>query len=844
MMNTKSTVLATAIVIAVLPACIGQTVFWDDGGGNYSWHTAANWSNDQVPGPTNDVVIAVAADVTVTFSSGITYVRSVQCTKGFTLSGGLLILTEGSSQFDGPVTLGPNTSSGGGLYARGTGTVVTVNGPATYNGGALVPEQGGTLRLPGLRTLDLRTRNASFSVQDAGSVLDLSAVTNVLLAGNYYLDLGSRTGGRINLSQAAIPNGRVTASANGPESLIDLSSVQGVWSNSLSSSKSSLVVVDGGEIRMPGLAGLSHVDVSVYDPASRFTTAGLRSFVDGQFTVHQRTNDLAVVTNLANCTLVAESSSVVRLTNFPTLRVTNGSLTITVRGAGSLVDLSSVTNIVQTASRWLYLNAETGGRIDLSQASNPTGGIDFKADGVGSLIDLSAVQGMWSNLLNSAFLTVSGGGEILVPELTDLSRISLTVSGPASRFPTAQLRSIVGATLTVQQATNDFPSLTSILNSSLMVQNNGLLHLPNVTALWVTNANLTYTADGAQSRLDLSAVTNVTLAGNYSLGLSARNGGRIDLSRARLAEGAVSANANGTGSLIDLSSVQGVWGNRLSTSKPSFIAEAGGEIRMPGLTGLFGVNLYVIGPDSRFPTMGLQSFVAGTLTVGQTTNDFSSLTNLGSGSGSSSGLTVQNNSTLVVTNVSSLWLTNGPLYLSVTGPNSVLDLSGVTNVVIARTNSLSLQAQNGGSINLAQAQIPDGSVSATADGVGSLIDLSSVQGARNNTTGNSLSALTVTSGGEIRLPGLTDLYRVNLTINGQNSRFPTAPLRSFVDGILTVQQTTNDFSNLTNILNSDLTAQSYSALLLTNGLLQRHDPRHRRNANHANSRAHLLHRHG
>jgi|CXWL01.1.fsa_nt_gi hypothetical protein len=71
------------------------------------WDVAANWSTGTVPGSTDDVLIDVPGDITVTHRSGITTVKSVVARDSLTFSGGTLI---GATVLGSAVTVSPNAS--------------------------------------------------------------------------------------------------------------------------------------------------------------------------------------------------------------------------------------------------------------------------------------------------------------------------------------------------------------------------------------------------------------------------------------------------------------------------------------------------------------------------------------------------------------------------------------------------------------------------------------------------------------------------------------------------------------------------------------------------------------
>src|SRR5688572_8519234 len=80
------------------PAMGGCTITWDGGAGTMSWHTAANWDTNVVPGPADDVCIPAGANVL--YVTGASTIASLACAGNLTASGGTLMLA-GASAIDG-----------------------------------------------------------------------------------------------------------------------------------------------------------------------------------------------------------------------------------------------------------------------------------------------------------------------------------------------------------------------------------------------------------------------------------------------------------------------------------------------------------------------------------------------------------------------------------------------------------------------------------------------------------------------------------------------------------------------------------------------------------------------
>ncbi|MFM9996087.1 MAG: beta strand repeat-containing protein [Phycisphaerales bacterium] len=131
-------------------------VSWDGGASTNSWHDAANWSGDQLPGANDDVVIDVPASAaTVVHSSSVlTLVRSITNFEGLTLSGGTI--SPGSGGGGNWVQHGPMTLSGGTVGGSGNLYVkagLNWTGGSMTGSGRTIIEAGGVGTSSGLALL-------------------------------------------------------------------------------------------------------------------------------------------------------------------------------------------------------------------------------------------------------------------------------------------------------------------------------------------------------------------------------------------------------------------------------------------------------------------------------------------------------------------------------------------------------------------------------------------------------------------------------------------------------------------------------------------------------------------
>jgi hypothetical protein len=257
------------------------------------------------------------------------------------------------------------------------------------------------------------------------------------------------------------------------------------------------------------------------------------------------------------------------------------------------------------------------------------------------------------------------------------------------------------------------------------------LVLTNVTSLYVTNGGVNILAYDAGTLIDLSGVTNLVLT-SYQLYLEAINGAKIDLHRMPNVAGPLYAEAYGAGAVLDLSAFQGRW---TGGANAGLDMEYGGSVLIPGVTELQQVTV---------------SAYAVTNIMG--------ITNL-----LSCNLYVRYGAQLVLTNVTSLYVTNGGVNILAYDAGTLIDLSGVTNLVLSPSYSLDLEAYGGAEIDMRH--VPDfsvGTVYVLASGASSVIDLSALSSfvTRNGAT----STLNASSGGQVLLSDEAFL-RANVSVS-------------------------------------------------------------------------------
>lgn len=750
---------------------LAATISWSGAGGDGLWSNPTNWNGGVLPTIGDDVVINVPGATTVRMDAPSTTVRSLQCQESFIVQSGPFYLTAGASVINGAFSMNPNQT----LVADGATTVFTVNGAVT-NVAALQAVNGAVLAFPTARQLTVDAVSAWngrlwLYAYGEGSAINLTNLTNVVIAPGYFFLVDAYYGSRIDVRQLRVPEGSIRVSAQNTNSLIDLSGFSGLWTLGLNGGyNSGLSAGDGGTVLIPNVTALDKVDLSVSD-SGNVPTAQLRSFTGGTISLSSRTNGLQGLTNFSG--FISAYDTRLDLTNLTTLHATNGDVRLYAY-QGSVIDLSRVTNVVASSFSALYATVSGGSRIDLRGLPAPEGLFYVDAQGAGSLVDLSGFTGSWSG---SGSVRAWDGASVLIPNVTTMSNIYLDLRADAI-VPTTQLRSYTRGTITLTSRTNGFAGLSNFIGSFTVSDTR--LDLTNFTVLHATNDQMNFSASQG-SFIDLSRVTNVVASGGYAMYVTAYGGSRIDLSGLISEDAPVNAHVDGAGSLIDLSGLSGVW-----RGSGGVTAGSGSTVLMPNVTALDGVSLNVSGSASVNLAQLTSIITSGTIILSSRTNDLTGLTNF-------SGSLLATDAKLYLTNLTTLYVTNYQTYITA-AQGSLIDLSRITNVV-RNGWTLVLTASSGGHIDLSGLRVPDeGPLRVNASQEGSLVDFSGFSGLWD---AHDYIEVTVSSGAAVAISNVTAMRGIVLILSG-DANVPVAQLRSIIGGFVKLQVQTNVFTALTN----------------------------------------------
>ncbi|MCL4789432.1 MAG: hypothetical protein KJ070_22030, partial [Verrucomicrobia bacterium] len=577
----------------------------------------------------------------------------------------------------------------------------------------------------------------TWEVNGAGSVLNLSSLTNLAGPSCGSLALAATSGGTLILSNVpTIAEGTLHFRATGTNSFLNLSAL---GESPTVTRTLSFEARSGGVISMPQFFGGPTVQMTL-ESGGVLPAAQMREL--NGFTVSGMAVDFSALTNLTPGNILVSGGGVVTT---PQLKDhTNGSTcffsTWEARGAGSLLDLSALTSLAGSTCGTLEIKAAGGGRVNVNQlpALND-GNLAFVAEGTNSVVDLSALRESLAATRGVSF-TVRNGGAILMPVMEGGPTVTVTVES-GGQLAVAQMRLLSG--LTVSGTTLELPLITNLFSGNLIVRIGGVLRLPNLFRHEQENHCLvsTWEVSGAGSVLDLSSLTNLTGNSCGELAIKALAGGTADLGNLQtISEGRLSFLADGANSLVDLAALV----TSLATARSvSLEARSGGTIAAPQFTGGATVAVTLRSP-SQMPVAQLTR-LAG-MTVGGMAANFSSLTNFDGGA-----LVVTNGA--MVTAGSLLTYARGdscvPNTWLVRDAGSVADFSALGQLTSGACASLNVQVLNGGQLYLDHVtNLIGGTIHVLSSGTGSVVGLRALGNYLNPLAE---SRLTATNGGTILL---------------------------------------------------------------------------------------------
>ena len=444
-----------------------------------------------------------------------------------------------------------------------------------FTGGNISVLNGASVTLPALLNYTKTTGGVNWTVSGSNSVLNLSGLTNITGLDGGNLIIQAETGGAIILTNVATVHvAPLTFQADGTNSLIDLSGL-----TSCSSPASDTVNFEasaGGTIRMPLMPGGPLISVTL-NAGGTISTAQLEQLY--QLTVSGATSSFPVLNNFNDGNISVLNGASVTLPALLNYTKNCNGANWTVTGAGSVLNLSGLTNITGQACTYPVIQAAAGGHLLAPELATVTAGaLTFQADGTNSLIDLSALVSASGQDPYPLTFEASAGGTIKASIFAGGPLVDMILN-PGGNLPLAQLRQLFSITAN-NGAVANLPALTNLDGGSLSAAAGGQIILP---ALQVVNPLLScdksslWEANGTGSQIIAPALVALGGSACVSDQIEALAGGQITLNNLNSMNGLdIKVLADGAGSVIDLSHISSFLSTKAVAS--SLTAQNGGVI--------------------------------------------------------------------------------------------------------------------------------------------------------------------------------------------------------------------------------------------------------------------------
>ena len=676
----KKSALAVAALatVALHRSSFAQTpAIWTNGGGDEIWTDAGNWNIDQVPNnsASNSYTASIGApaptllnlDITVNSatieSSGI-----LQSTQQFTLA----------------------TVSGGSIANAGLvdpdGNVLALSASTITNTGTLETTDGGTLNLTAPDTNGLSITNIGGTIAALGT----SSVVNVggSVSGGLFTTTG---GGAITLASGTISNVLTTT---GSQISIDGTSEEAL-SGTLTNNGTftlGLIFFTGGSLNVPAGATINGTGTLVMDKGSIPIPSGTLTFgssqtVQGYGTIDGNVDNQNLIdANSSGSEMSIENGS---LTNDGTLEATaGGDLQLT---SNSIANMTGTIAAIGTSSTVGISSSVIGGLI----ASSSGGAITF---GGGTLDNVTIAQGSQLSASSEAIVTVLGtlnnGGTFTLNQANSLGATldfpdGGTLAGSGEINSQDGSISVDTGTLTIQspQTIAGYGNIYGNVDNESIIDANSSGHALSFANGTLTNSSLIESTGGGTLNINNAMVNNaggtiaavgtgsqLNLSTNVIGGLLSASGGAAIY----ITGGTLSNVTIGSGSPVS------IYGN--DTEAINGTLTNNGAITLDTIAGLYGATLY-------FPT-------GGTLN-----GDGSVVIGAGEGIGSGSGtVTIGSQQTVEgVGQLSGSFVNDGTILANTSG--GTLSING------SLTNYGTVQATNGGAIQLGSSYVSTGTLS-------------------------------------------------------------------------------------------------------------------------------------
>ncbi|MFC1794743.1 hypothetical protein ACFL3Q_14285 [Planctomycetota bacterium] len=749
------------------------------GGSSDLWHDAENWSVGSVP-TADDSVIISGIDDWISVEDNV-QITDLTCAGSMHIASGTFTIT-GQAQINEDLIMDRGTT----LTVQGASASFLASGYTELNGANLVALNGGELHLPELYSYRFSSNSSgweyrTFEAEGSGSVLDLSNLKWISIGSHQYSDMQIKAlaGGEVDLRQLieiserdsiSSSNTRVGITASGAGSVIDLSALR-MLEDASSNYYSYLDSGDGGVIHSNQLGYLRAVSLTL-TAESTLGLSNLKSLHSCDFVFTDINLSLPSLVDVYASEIQVDG---VHINLSSLIRLRNSSFTV--RNGGT-ADLSSVSYIDGT-NLYVYdgVTLSLPSVASYSFASTTTGWENryFVADGIGSVLSLPNLitLSMGSYQYARMYINALSGGHVELPSLVTIDEtgsldsnytwLDIRSDGVGSVIDLSSLESFIDASSSGGRSSIRMSDVATIIAPQLRELHCVSLSLDSAT--WFDVGQLESFRSGELTLSNDNYVfSNLTDA--YDTDVTVQLGASADFA-------VLSALVSGSLSVSDVGHAS--FGILTDFHHSTLTLTDGGTATLPQAAYIDGASLYVYdGVTLSLPSVASYSFAS--TTTG--------------------------------------WENR---YFVADGIGSVLSLPNLITLSMGSYQyaRMYINALSGGHVELPSLVTIDetGSLDSNytwldicSDGVGSVIDLSSLESFIDANSSGGRSSIRMSDVATIIAPQLWELQCVSLSLGGA-AWFDVGQLESFRSGQMTLSNDDYVFDNLTDAYDTDVTVQ-------------------------------------
>ena len=305
----------------------------------------------------------------------------------------------------------------------------------------------------------------------------------------------------------------------------------------------------------------------------------------GKITLDSRESDLQITGTITpgDIDLEARGGAVLEIPWITSLGETNPALNLSANGNGSRLLLPNLHTLTTPdpngpfGSSLMRLEASNGGVLNLPLLESiEPGRFRLQVNGEGSELHIPGISSLSGpGEGNTSDINVERSAKLVAGPITQLDHMELTID-ETGQIPITAITEITNGELEILGFKPDLTNLQTLDNLSLRARSGGVIEIPGLTALTLSNNELVAINENSLIRLpDLLEITgSQSLIGTTSI--RSQQGGRIELPLLSILTGRVRIDSTGENSTSSLPALTEL--THLENSKAVITASSGGTI--------------------------------------------------------------------------------------------------------------------------------------------------------------------------------------------------------------------------------------------------------------------------